>query len=129
MSLAPAWPLLPGVRLDLEGTCNQCGLCCVLDEGGQRLVCEHLDAVVAGGHVLPLGTPMASRCHVYAQRRNGMQIAMRDASGTVRTISRCFHNTWQEDHAIAERGLGRGCSLTMPVTEGELVAFTPSRRD
>lgn len=42
-------------------------------------------------------------------------------------MSRCWKDTWQEDHAIA-RHIGAGCSLTIPVTEGQLVSFTPATR-
>ena len=118
-------PLLPGVRLDLQGTCNRCGLCCVAEHDGRRVVCEHLDAMLP---VRPLGLPEASTCRVYEHRRSGMQIAMKDAQGNVRLIARCFKNTWQEDHVIADRGNGKGCSLTLPLHQGQLVAFTPAPR-
>lgn len=120
-------PLIPGARLELQGTCNQCGLCCTVETPAGRVVCEHLEAYTIGGHVKPLGHPLASRCRVYAQRRSGMQIAMKDAQGHVRLIGRCFKNTWQEDQAIAPY-VGLGCSLTIPVMEGQLVKFERSPR-
>lgn len=121
-------PLIPGARLDLQGTCNQCGLCCTVETPAGRVVCEHLEAYTIGGHVKPLGHPLASRCRVYAQRRSGMQIAMKDGQGTVRLIGRCFKNTWQEDHAIAALGIGQGCSLSLPLSEGHLTHFEPENR-
>lgn len=120
-------PLIPGARLDLQGTCNQCGLCCTVETPSGRVVCEHLDAYTIGGHVKPLGHPLASRCRVYAQRRSGMQIAMKDGQGNVRLIARCFKNTWQEDQAIVPH-VGRGCSLSIPVMQGQLVKFERSAR-
>lgn len=120
-------PLLPHARLDLQGTCNRCGACCVVEEGGHRLVCEYLKAEVP---VQPLGAPMASRCGAYEYRSHlrPIQIRMRDAHGTVRLVGQCFKDTWQEDHAIVERGMGRGCSLTLPVSQGQLVSFEPATR-
>jgi hypothetical protein len=121
-------PLVPGARLELQGECNRCGQCCTSDHGGQRLVCEHLRAEIEGGRVKPLGTPMASRCRIYAMRWSGMSIRMKDQHGEVRQLAQCFKDTWQEDYVIADRGIGKGCSLSMRVTEGRLVAFTPDRR-
>lgn len=118
-------PLLPGARLDLVGTCNRCGLCCVADHQGQRLVCEHLRAELP---VRPLGVPESSRCQVYEQRRSGMTIKMLDGEGITRLVARCYTDTWQEDLVIAERGIGKGCSLHIPVSEGQLVKFEPARR-
>lgn len=112
-------PVIAGARLELEGTCNRCGLCCVAEVEGLRVVCEHLEAVIP---VRPLGHPEASKCRVYEQRRSGMHIAMKDAQGNIKLIGRCFKNTWQEDQAVAPH-IGRGCSLTVKVHQGQLVAF------
>lgn len=130
MSLTLALPPLHGARLELQGTCNQCGLCCTMEHEGQRLVCEYLDAMVSGGRVPPLGTSLASQCRVYESRdrRWPLRIRLKDGAGVVQRTGRCFKDTWQEDQAIAERGIGRGCSLTLPVTEGELVTFTADGR-
>jgi hypothetical protein len=119
--------MMPGLRLELQGTCNRCGLCCVMQHEGQQLVCEHLKAVVTKNGVQLLGTPDASWCGVYERRVSGMPIRMRDASGTTRRVLACYHNTWEEDQVIAERGLGKGCSLSVPVVEGTLTKFERSR--
>lgn len=116
---------LPPIRLDLRGECNRCGLCCVVEHPTHgTLVCEHLRVTVP---VQPLGHPLSTRCGVYAQRVSGMVIHMRDGAGVGRQLARCFKDTWQEDHVILARGIGRGCSLTLPVAEGQLVAFTPAK--
>lgn len=112
-----------GVRLDLRGECNRCGLCCVLDMPAGRVVCEHLRAEMP---VTSLGIPGASRCAVYERRINAMAIRMLDGHGNVAQMSRCYQNAWQEDHAILARGIGRGCSLTLNVHHGQLVRFERS---
>jgi hypothetical protein len=119
---------LPPARLDLVGTCNRCGLCCTTVVDGKRLVCEYLRA---DWPVKPLGMPEASRCSVYERRRGGqhpLPIRLLDARGTPRQLGQCFKDAWQEDQAIAERGLERGCSLRLPTSEGRLMDFTPHRR-
>lgn len=114
--------------MPLAGTCNQCGLCCTTELDGRRLVCEHLEAYTIGGTVKPLGHPLASRCKVYEQRVDGMQIKMLDGKGIPRLIGPCGKGSWREDHAIILRGIGQGCSLTIPTTQGELVSFEPAKR-
>lgn len=123
-------PLIPGVRLELQGACNRCGLCCTAEHEGRRLVCEYLRAELEGGAVKPLGAPMASRCRVYEYRHplRPLHIRLLDARGIARLEGQCHKDAWQEDAVIAERGLGQGCSLTLPVSQGQLVAFTPDRR-
>ncbi len=114
-------PLIPHARLELEGTCNRCGACCAMDTAeGKRVVCEYLRAEFP---VQPLGTPMASRCGAYEYRSplRPLQVRMLDAQGTVKLVGQCFKDTWQEDHAIAERGIGKGCSLTLKVHQGVFV--------
>ena len=114
-------------RLEFEGTCNRCGLCCTTERDGQRLVCEYLRAEVP---ILPLGHPQASRCAIYDRRlpdSHAIPVRMLDQTGQARTVALCFKDTWQEDHTIAERGLGRGCSLTLKSTEGQLVKFEPAK--
>jgi hypothetical protein len=98
----------------------------VAEVDGRRVVCEYL---VAEFPVQPLGTPMASRCRAYEYRHPSrpLEIRMLDAQGAAKLVGRCFKDTWQEDHAIAERGIGKGCSLTLKVHEGQLAAFTPSK--
>lgn len=120
-------PLLPGIRIELAGMCNRCGLCCTADHEGKRVVCEYLRAEFP---VKPLGTPEASRCRAYEYRSQArpLQIRLLDAQGVARLTAQCFKDTWQEDYVIADRGIGQGCSLTIPVTEGQLVSFTPARR-
>lgn len=98
-----------GVRLDLRGECNRCGLCCVQETPEGRVVCEHLRAVDLGA----LGTAGASTCTVYEQRVNGMAIRMLTTGRSeVAVMSRCYQNAWQEDYAIAQR-IGQGCSYTI----------------
>lgn len=122
-------PFIPGARLELEGQCNRCGLCCVAEVDGLRLVCEHLRAEVEGGQVKPLGTPMASRCNAYEYRSQArpLEIRMLDGQGQARMVARCYKDTWQEDHTIAPH-IGRGCSLTLTVHEGQLVKFQEAKR-
>lgn len=119
-------PLIHGVRLDFQGTCNRCGLCCAVQHEGQRVVCEHL---LAEFPVKPLGHPEASRCRAYEYRSPArpLEIRMLDAHGTPKLVGRCFKDTPQEDHAIAPH-LGNGCSLTMPISQGQLVKFEPAKR-
>jgi hypothetical protein len=124
-------PLVPGARLELQGTCNRCGQCCTAERNGRLHICEHLLAKIEGGRVKRLGMPEASLCAIYEQRHAGMPpitVTMKDERGIGRFQAQCFKDTWQEDYVIADRGIGKGCSLTMPVTEGRLVAFTPDRR-
>lgn len=121
-------PVLPQhARLELEGECNRCGLCCSIVHEGKRLVCEHLQAVVYGGAVRPIGSPEASRCKVYEQRVDGMTVRMLDASGTVRLVGPCGKDSAQEDHMILDSGIGKGCSLTLKVHRGELTDFRPTK--
>lgn len=119
-------PLHAGTRLDLQGECNRCGLCCVRDHQGRRVVCEHLRAELP---VRPLGHPASSRCAAYEHRRPGapLPIRLRDGEGVTRLTGWCHKDAWQEDHTIAELGIGRGCSLTLPVAVGQLVDFTPAK--
>jgi hypothetical protein len=114
-------------RLELEGTCNRCGLCCAVMHEGRRLVCEHLRARVTDNRMPLLGAPEASWCGVYEQRVDGMLVRMLDASGTARLVGPCGKDSAQEDHMILETGIGKGCSLTLKIHRGELVNFTPSR--
>ncbi len=120
-------PLIPGARLELQGECNRCGLCCTAEHEGQRVVCEYLVAEIP---VQPLGTPMASRCRAYEYRHRlrPLRIRLLDGHGVMRREAQCFKDTWQEDYVIADRGLGKGCSLTLPVHQGALVNFKPARR-
>lgn len=120
-------PLVPGARFDFMGTCNRCGLCCTADRDGQRLVCEHLRAEKP---VKPLGQPEASRCAVYEYRHQlrPLKIRLLNGSGVAMAEALCFKDTWQEDHVIADRGIGQGCSLTIPIHRGQLVKFEPAKR-
>ena len=88
---------------------------------GRRLICEHLDAQLENGRVKPLGTPEASSCRVYAQRVDGMTVRMLDANGEARLQGPCGKDSAQEDHMIAQTGLGKGCSLTLAVYQGQFV--------
>lgn len=103
----------------LEGTCNQCGLCCTSLDGFR---CEHLELV---GN---LGQPEATRCRVYGERVDGMAIRMvRRKTGEERA-SRCWQGSPGETLAIVLRGLGKGCSLVPAgVPAGRIVAAGPLR--
>jgi hypothetical protein len=116
-----------GVRLDLRGECNRCGLCCVVETPGGRAVCEHLRAEGGPLAVKQLGLPGASRCAVYERRLSGMAIRMLNGRGEVVQMSQCWKDAWQEDYAIARR-IGQGCSLTIPVHEGQVTKFERSER-
>ena len=61
-----------GVRLDLRGECNRCGLCCIQETPAGRVVCEHLRTVVTPA----AGNRRRVNMHVYAARVNGMAIRM-----------------------------------------------------
>ena len=113
--------LPPWARLPLVGTCNRCGLCCSIEHNGQRLICEHLDAQLDGKRVKPLGTAEASSCRVYAQRVDGMTVRMLNGRGEAILQGPCGKDSPQEDHMIAQTGLGKGCSLTLAVTQGQFV--------
>ena len=93
----------------LQGECNRCGLCCsgtVPD--GRSYVCANLEVVG------PLGTPFATRCKVYAERVDGMLIVgVEPVTGAIVGTGFCYLNSRQEDLAIINKGIGRGCSLTL----------------
>lgn len=91
----------------LVGECNRCGLCCAPVIDGRRYPCEYLE--VSG----ELGQPAATRCKVYAIRRQGMPIHLLDpATGAHAHKTHCCKDSAEEDIAIMTNGVGKGCSLT-----------------
>jgi hypothetical protein len=90
----------------LVGTCNRCGLCCFV--GPYR--CSHL--ILAG----PPGSPEASACGVYLVRRDRMPIELINDAGDVVGTATCAKNSPEDVLNILEKGIGKGCSLT--VAEG-----------
>jgi hypothetical protein len=97
----------------LSGDCNRCGLCCTTEVNGHVFVCQYLRAEIDAAYkTKPLGTPGASRCGAYENRRDGMPITLRNFAGD--TIhAQCGKNSWAETKTILERGIGRGCSMTV----------------
>lgn len=72
------------------------------------LRCEHLE--VSGS----IGQPWASRCRAYRTRYDGMPIHLNDIR-TGRRVERsiCAKNSLAETDAILDRGIERGCSLSV----------------
>lgn len=87
----------------LIGLCNQCGHCCMVGE----LRCENL--ILTGTP----GEPMASACSIYTTRYPGMPILMFDKQGRIGAEMMCGVGMPAETDAILERGIGKGCSLTV----------------
>ena len=102
-------------RLTLEGECSRCGLCCSFTQDGQRLFCEYLDIND------DLGQPMATSCRIWSDRTVNMPIRMINEHGDIiRDIdagTTCCSGTPNETRIILDRGIGRGCSLTVRLTE------------
>ncbi len=98
-------------KITLCGECNRCGLCCVEHVGKDRLICEHLE-------MSNLGHANGTRCRVYDRRYDGMPIVMfaDDGGGWVPSV--CFKDSPGEVHAILEKGIDQGCSLTVELKEG-----------
>lgn len=107
-------------RYRLEGDCNLCGLCCCDDFAGRPTRCEHL--LVVG----ETGQPQATICTVHAARQPGMTIRMLDRlTGEPLALGLCQHTTPDEVALIRERGIGKGCSMTLVE---QFVPLTRERR-
>jgi hypothetical protein len=98
---------VPLAGLQLVGECHRCGLCCA--DGWTR--CEHLLGV------RPIGTPQATVCAVYAGRHDGLPIRMVGSSGAVARAGLCAKDSPAEAFCILARGVGRGCSLVLALTD------------
>lgn len=87
----------------LVGACNQCALCCMIG----KLRCGHL--------ILRRrpGSPMASRCAIYATRYDGMPIVLYDEKGRLRGHGVCAKDSPEDTANIIARGIGKGCSLQL----------------
>jgi len=93
--------------MSLVGTCNQCGLCCLITTpDGEKLRCINL--VVIGA----LSQPMATHCAIYPIRKDGTPILLLDNKGKIRGHSTCAIDSPDEFNAIVEN-LDKGCSLTL----------------
>jgi hypothetical protein len=87
---------------ELVGTCNRCGLCCMMGE----FRCINL--MIEGKP----GEPRASRCGRYLDRYDGLPILMVNSEGEILPgIHVCSYGSEDETLGIIERGLGKGCSL------------------
>jgi hypothetical protein len=91
----------------LVGDCVRCGACCVIEQRGERYVCDHLLRNA------PIGEAFATFCAIYKGRTHGMPITMTAPSGAVLHAKCAAHGTEEERLAIIAQGLGRGCSLVM----------------
>ena len=95
-------------RFRLDGACNLCGLCCLDEYQGRPTRCEHLSVVGEPGE------PNATICTVHDRRLPGMSIRMVDrVTGEPVADGLCQHTTPDEVTLIRERGIGKGCSLTL----------------
>ena len=108
----------------LEGTCNRCGLCCVgVAPDGRPWHCGNL--IRLG----PISHPFATLCAVYDQRVDAMPIEpLDDETGRVIGTALCFLNSRTEDLAIIEKGVGRGCSLTIKPDKIRRVSYEDLHR-
>jgi hypothetical protein len=86
----------------LVGECNQCGLCC-MDENGK---CEHLEV---NGRP---GLPMSASCSLYGSRYEGMPVKWISRHGGPPLEGLCTKNSDMETAIIRLRGIGKGCSFT-----------------
>lgn len=94
----------------LTGTCNRCGLCCVI-EGFRCLNLvgpKPLNPVLQGG---------PTTCAVYDKRYDKMPIILVNDEGLM-VRGTCGKDSPAETRAIIERGIGQGCSLEL-IKEGE----------
>jgi len=58
-----------------------------------------------------IGLRGATMCAVYKTRYDGMPINLIEPHSRLGVTGRCGLNSREEDNAILERGIGRGCSL------------------
>jgi len=85
----------------LNGTCNQCGICCYIS----AYKCEHLEV---GG--IP-GMPMATRCTIHDKRYTDMPIIMVSPHGEIKQAF-CLHDAGPAEDDILKQLIRRGlCSL------------------
>ena len=92
----------------LQGECNRCGLCCAGTWNGRPWRCANLKMVG------PMGEPYATMCEVYTERYDAMPITGVDMeTGAVIGWGHCYLNSRTEDLAIIQKGVGKGCSLTL----------------
>lgn len=89
----------------LTGTCSRCGLCCEID--GFR--CLNL-INAPPGPIVPAILPGPTTCAVYDRRYDGMPIVLMDDKGHAIGAT-CGKGSLEEDMAIVERGVGKGCSM------------------
>ena len=88
----------------LTGECNQCGRCCEYGD----IVCQYLD--IHG----EIGSNHATSCKVYLLRYNGMPVnGINRYTGRVVLHSVCYKDSPGEVKTIVDRGIGKGCSLTL----------------
>lgn len=74
---------------------------------GRRFRCIHLQVSNF------VGLPGATFCNKYKSRKDGMPIVLYDVAKTGHMVeSTCASASDDEDQAIIERGLNKGCSLT-----------------
>jgi len=91
------------LRIDLVGTCNQCGLCCAPERNGEKWRCGYLMGK-------DIGQPNATSCSRYTERYDGMPIELLGPNGKV-MAGTCRKDSVSETVAIVENGVGKGCSL------------------
>ena len=90
--------------MKLVGLCNQCGLCCIDGD----LSCIHLEVIDE------IGKPKATYCKIYNKRTPQMIIFLVNKQGVIESIGNCtFANPEVEMKEIMEKGIGKGCSLTV----------------
>ena len=97
-------------HVNLLGSCNRCGRCCVAMVEGVRFICENLE-------MTSLGNPEGSRCLVYNKRFDGMPIVMLNDEGDAFVPAVCHKDSEAEVRDILERGIGNGCSYLVQIKE------------
>ena len=71
-------------------------------------MCEHLTIIG------PIGTPHATLCAMYLLRYDGMPVnGINKYTGRVVLHSVCHKDSPGEVKTIVDRGIGKGCSLTL----------------
>lgn len=106
MEVGPARSSGLGLLMALKGDCNRCGLCC--RSGDFRCI----NLIVTGEP----GQPFATKCGVHSRRYDGLPIVMVNSEGKIHEGDfYCAHGSPKETETIIERGIGKGCSLTLEV--------------